>query len=410
MLTFNYEARNTSTGQKVKAQVQADTERSAAKLIQEQGLAPLSITVQKESSSRNPKKIKSKDKVLFARQLSTLVNAGLPIMQSLRSVQQQTTNKALKLVIDDIIASVEGGGSLADSLKKHPQVFSEVFVSMVAAGEASGTLDKSLDRLALQQEKDAEVLSKIKGAMIYPLVVIFIMIAVVGFMIVGVLPQVKGLYEGLGAGQMPIITRILLWISDVIIQFWYIFLILIIGLVIFGRRWLKTPNGKRFLDKVKLTLKPINRLFMKIYMARFSRTGATLIASGVPLIQMLEITGNAVANSYIKESIDKAKDQVKGGNSLADSLKGDPYFPELVPNMLQIGEQSGAIEGMMSKIADYYEKEVDNEIKNISTIIEPALMIVLGVVALTNCCGGIVANLRVGRQDLLIKNSLQIIN
>jgi type IV pilus assembly protein PilC len=382
MLTFDYEARNPATGQKVKAQVQADNERSAARLIQDQGLAPLSITVQQQASSRSPRKVKAKDKVLFARQLSTLVNAGLPLVQSLRSVQQQTTNKVFKVVIDDVIGSVEGGQSLANALKKHPQIFSEVFVSMIAAGEASGTLDSTLERLAVQQEKDAEVLSKIKGAMIYPLVVVFVMLAVLTFMLVGVLPQVKGLYENLSAGQMPFITRLLMGLSGIIIKFWYVFVILIIGLAVFLRRWLRTSNGTRFMDKFKLKVKPINRLFMKFYMARFSRTGATLIASGVPLIQTLEITGNAVSNSYVKESIDRATEQVKGGKSLADSLNGDPYFLELVPNMIKIGEQSGAIESMMSKTADYYEKEVDTEIRNITSIIEPALMIVLGVVAL----------------------------
>lgn len=382
MLTFDYEARNPATGQKVKAQVQADNERSAARLIQEQGLAPLSITVQQQTSSLSPKKVKSKDKVLFARQLSTLVNAGLPLMQSLRSVQRQTTNKVLKVAIDDVISSVEGGQSLATALKKHPRIFSEVFVSMIAAGEASGTLDNALDRLAIQQEKDAEVLSKIKGAMIYPLVVIFVMIAVLTFMIVGVLPQVKGLYDSLSAGQMPLITRILLWFSSLVIKYWWVLVIAVVAVVIFGRRWLKTPGGKRLVDKIKLKVKPINRLFMKFYMARFSRTGATLIASGVPLIQTLEITGNAISNSYVKESIDRATEQVKGGKSLADSLNGDPYFLELVPNMIKIGEQSGTIESMMSKTADYYEKEVDTEIRNITSIIEPALMIILGVVAL----------------------------
>lgn len=382
MLTFDYEARNPSTGQKIKAQVQADSERSAAKLLQEQGLAPLSIKAQESSNERSYKKIKVKDKVLLARQLSTLVNAGLPVVQSLRSVQKQSPNKVLKLALEDIVASVEGGKSLADSLKKYPQIFNAVFVSMIAAGEASGTLDTTLDRLAIQQEKDAEVLSKIRGAMIYPLVVVFIMIAVLGFMLVGVLPQVKSLYEGLGAGQMPLITRILLWCSDVVIKFWWLLAILIIGLGVFGRRWFKSPAGKRYADMLKLKLKPINRLFMKVYMARFARTGATLVASGVPLIQTLQITGDAVNNSYVQESINHAAEQVKGGKSLADSLQGDPYFLELVPNMLKIGEQSGAIEQMMSKTADYYEKEVDTEIKNISTIIEPALMVILGIVAL----------------------------
>jgi type IV pilus assembly protein PilC len=208
------------------------------------------------------------------------------------------------------------------------------------------------------------------------------MIAVVGFMIIKVLPQVKTLYAGIPGATLPVLTRVLLAVSSFVTHFWWIFLILLILAVVFGSRWMKTVGGKRFSDRIKISLPPINRLYMKMYMARFSRTGATLVASGVPLIQMLEITGEAVSNVYIKESLNKAMIQVKGGKALSDALTGDPNFLELVPNMLHIGEQSGSMEAMMSKTADYYEKEVDNEIKTVSTIIEPVMMIILGVVAL----------------------------
>jgi len=382
MLTFEYEARNTATGQKVKAEVQADNERTAAKLIQEQGLAPLTITVQKEGGASRFKKIKSKDKILFARQLSTLVNAGLPLMQSLRLVQKQTANKPLRSVIGGVISDIEAGSTLAAALKRYPVVFNNIFVNMVAAGEASGTLDKSLEKLATQQEKDAEILSKIKGALAYPVVVVLVMLAVVTFMIVSVLPQVKSLYEGIPGANLPLVTRVLLAISSFVTNFWWVFIILIILAVVFGSRWIRTVGGKRFVDKIKITTPPLSQLYMKMYMARFSRTGSTLIASGVPLIQMLEITGQSINNVYIEESVNKAIVQVKGGKSLAESLMGDPNFLELVPNMLKIGEQSGAMEDMLAKTADYYEKEVDNEIKAVSSIIEPVLMICLGLVAL----------------------------
>ncbi|HUD03735.1 MAG TPA: type II secretion system F family protein [Patescibacteria group bacterium] len=382
MLNFEYTARNTATGQKIKAQVQADNERSAAKLIQEQGLAPLTIKLQKTGGKSYFKRIKAKDRVLFARQLSTLVNAGLPLVQSLRMVQKQSTSKPLQAVIGDVVTDVEAGKTLASALEKHPLVFGLVFTNMVAAGETSGTLDTALERLANQQEKDAEILSKIRGALAYPVIVILVMIAVVGFMIIKVLPQVKTLYAGIPGATLPVLTRVLLAVSSFVTHFWWIFLILLILAVVFGSRWMKTVGGKRFSDRIKISLPPINRLYMKMYMARFSRTGATLVASGVPLIQMLEITGEAVSNVYIKESLNKAMIQVKGGKALSDALTGDPNFLELVPNMLHIGEQSGSMEAMMSKTADYYEKEVDNEIKTVSTIIEPVMMIILGVVAL----------------------------
>jgi type IV pilus assembly protein PilC len=382
MLTFNYEARNTATGQKVKSTVQADNERAAARLIQEQGLSVLTIKVQADNSKGLFNRVKTKDKILFARQLSTLINAGLPLMQSLRMVQKQTTSKPLKVVINEVIVDVEAGKSFGDALKKHPRVFNTIFTSLVAAGEASGTLDATLERLANQQEKDAEIVAKVRGAMIYPLIVILVMLAVVTFMIVSVLPQVKVLYNGIPGASLPFLTVALLAVSDFIIKFWWLILIVLAVAAVFTTRWARTIAGKRFFDKAKMRMPPFGPLFMKVYMARFSRTGSTLVASGVPLIQMLEITGASINNVYIEESVHRAITKVKAGKSLADALDGDPNFLELVPNMIRIGEQSGSLEDMLSKTADYYEKEVDNQVKTISTIIEPVLMVMLGVIAL----------------------------
>ncbi len=382
MLTYRYEARNPATGQKVKAQVQAENEKSAARLIQEQGLAPLSIVQEDKGSGGLFKRVKTKDRILFARQLSTLINAGLPLVQSLRMVQKQSQSKQLQSQLNDVISDVESGQSFASALERHPQTFGTVFTSLVAAGEVSGTLDGSLERLAMQQEKDAEIQSKVRGAMIYPIIVLLVMVAVVAFMLVSVLPQVKVLYDGLPGAQLPILTTVLLAVSSFIIHFWWIFIILAILAAVFGTRWARTVGGKRFVDKVKMKMPPFGPLFMKVYMARFARTGSTLVASGVPLLQMLDITALSINNVYIQESISRAIVQVKGGKSLADSLEGDPNFLELVPNMLRIGEQSGSVEAMLTKTADYYEKEVDDQVKAISTIIEPLLMIVLGIVAL----------------------------
>lgn len=384
MLTFEYTARNSKTGEKVKSEVAAENEHAAAKLIQDQGLSPLSIKAQIGSDKGFGKllnRIKPADKVLFSRQLSTLINAGLPLVQSLRNVASQTQNKALRSIINQVISDVEGGAALSSAMGRHPGAFNKVFISMVAAGEASGTLDKALERLANQQEKDAEIISKVKGAMIYPAVVMAVMGLVVGFMIVKVLPQVEVLYNDLPGATLPLVTRILLFVSHTITKFWYIF-IAVVGVagVLLGR-WAKTDGGKQVFDKLKMTAWPIGKLFMKVYMARFSRTGATLVSSGVPLLQMLQITGEAINNVHIETSLRKASDKVKGGKALSDSLEGDPNFLPLVPNMLRIGEQSGALEAMLEKVADYYEKEVDTEIRNISSIIEPALMVILGVFA-----------------------------
>ncbi|HZM64194.1 MAG TPA: type II secretion system F family protein [Candidatus Saccharimonadales bacterium] len=384
MLSFRYTARDPSTGQYVKAEVQAESEQAASRLISREGLVPIDITLAEKSTKGirgRFNRIKIKEKVLFSRQLATLINAGLPLVQSLRTVNQQTTSKPLKVVVSKVVADVEAGSTLADAMNKHPKAFNQIYVSMIAAGEASGTLDKALERLAIQQEKDADLISKVRGAMVYPIIVILVMVGVVGFMVVQVLPQVEVLYEGLPGASLPLITTILLGVSHFIINFWWVVILLLAVGIFFTTRWARTVAGKRVVDKLKMKLWPFGPLFMKMYMARFSRTGTTLVASGVPLIQMLEITSNSVNNVYIQDSIHSATDKVKGGKSLADALTHDPYFLELVPNMLRIGEQSGSMEQMLGKTAEYYEKEVDDQIKTISTIIEPVLMVLLGVMA-----------------------------
>lgn len=382
MLTFNYEATNSKTGQKVKAKVEADDEQTAARLIREQGLTPLSIRVEKSGSASSFKRIKSKDKVLFSRQLSTLINAGLPLVQSLRQVSNQTTNKALKTIINQVNNDIESGSAFSKSLEKYPQVFNRVYISLVEAGEASGTLDASLERLATQQEKDADIVSKVRGALAYPCIVLLVMAAVVGFMLVKVLPEVQSIYNGISGVQLPILTRVLLGISHFVTHFWWITLIILVVAIFLLNRWAKTVGGKSSIDLAKMKAGPIGKLYMKMYMARFARTGNTLIGSGVPLIQVLEICADAVDNVHISDSLHKAIDKVKGGKALSEAIRSDPNFLELVPNMIKIGEDSGAMEAMLDKTADYYEKEVDNEIKAISTIIEPFLMVIMGVVAL----------------------------
>lgn len=385
MLTYSYSARDPATGQKVTSEVQADNEQAAAKLIRQEGLSPLDIKVADVKSVKGIKgffnKVKARDRVLFSRQLSTLINAGLPLVQSLRSVGNQTTSKQLKLIVNKIISDVEAGTPLSVAMAKHPQVFNRVYISLIAAGEASGTLDQALDRLAVQQEKDAELISKVRGAMIYPIIVLVVMFAVITFMIVSVLPQVEELYKDLPGANLPFLTRVLLGVSNFTIKYWWLLLIILAVGIFFTSRWARTLGGKRVIDKLKMRMWPIGPLFMKMYMARFARTGTTLVSTGVPLIQTLEITGDAVNNIHIEESLKKATEKVKGGKALSEALTNDPNFLELVPNMLRIGEQSGTIEQMLSKTADYYEHEVDSQIKTISTIIEPVLMVILGIMA-----------------------------
>lgn len=384
MVMFKYIARDPATGKKVEGSLQADNEKTVAKILKGQGYALLEAEVEESTDffSKISGRITTKDKVIFSRQLSTLINAGLPLVQSLRSVLNQTNNKRLQSILNDVISSVEGGKAFAASLQEHPRVFDQVFTNLVAAGEASGTLDAALERIANQQEKDSELASKVRGAMIYPVIVILVMIAVVTFMLVSVLPQVEELYSGIPGARLPFVTRMLLAISSFMMSYWWV-LVIVIAVLVFGTtKWARTIGGKQVVDKLKLNMWPIGSLFKKMYMARFSRTGTTLVSSGVPLIQVLDITSRSINNVHVEESIKHATEKVKGGKALSESLQGDVNFLDLVPNMLKIGEDSGALEKMMEKTADYYEKEVDNQIKSISTIIEPLLMVVLGVVAI----------------------------
>lgn len=384
MQTFIYTARDTKTGKKITAEVEADSDKIAARLLNERGLAPLEIKPKGETGTARGllKRIPTKDKVIFSRQLSTLMNAGLPLVQSLNTVKGQTGNNALKEVIGKVVAEVETGSSLANALGQHPKVFDNVYVSLVAAGEASGTLDVSLARLADQQEKDKEIISKIRGALIYPAIVLLVLVGVVVFMLTSVLPQVQNLYSGLPDAKLPALTSGLLALSDLILKFWWIILLLVIVGGYLGFRWSRTPGGRRWLDHFKMTAPAIGPLYMKLYMARFARVSATLVGSGVPMIKMLATTAEAVDNIHIEESIARATEQVKGGKSLSQSLSGDSNFLDLVPNMINIGEQSGSLDKMLAKLADYYEKEVDNQIRSISTVIEPALMVVVGIITL----------------------------
>jgi type IV pilus assembly protein PilC len=382
MLTFNYEAKNSKTGQKIKAKVEADSEQAASKLIRSQGLVPIQIKVEKSGANGRFTRIRAKDKILFSRQLSTLINAGLPLAQSLRQVAQQTTNKPLKIIVNQIISDVEGGSAFSVALAKHPKVFNRVYISLVAAGETSGTLDTGLERLAFQQEKDADILSKVRGALIYPLIILLVMCGVVLFMIIKVLPAIQGIYSSIPGTKLPILTRLLLDISHFVIHDWWLAILIVGLLTFFGSRWARTLGGRSAIDFLKMRAWPAGPLFMKLYMARFARTATTLVSSGVPLIQVLEITAESVDNVHIADSLHKAIEKVKGGKALSASIDGDRNFLQLVPNMIRIGEESGAMEEMLGKVADYFEKEVDNEVKAISTIIEPVMMVIMGVVAI----------------------------
>jgi type IV pilus assembly protein PilC len=383
MRKFDYQARDGSTNKIVKATVQAESENAAAKLLIAQGFTPLDIKEVNEGGNiigRLTGRITTKDKIVFTRQLATLIGAGLPLSQSMRTVLEQTENKRLQAVVEDIVTSIEGGKSLTDSFAKHPEVFDKVFLALIAAGEASGTLDESLRRLAAQQEKDAATMSKIKGALTYPVIVLIVIFGVMAFMFFTVVPQVEKLYVDMKK-SLPFLTQVMVSTADFVINFWWLVIIILGAALYFFMQYLKTDGGIKFKDTFKLNVPLFGTMFRKLYMARLARTGQTLLSTGVAMLDMLRITSEAVNNSIISASIDRAAEKVKGGKALSTSLQTEDYILPLVPQMIKIGEQSGKIDDMMGKTAQVYEDELDEEIKAISTAIEPILMVVLAVVA-----------------------------
>ena len=383
MKKYDYEARDSASNKIVKSVVQADSENAAAKLLTAQGFVPLKIELQDDKTNffaRFSGRITTKDRVVFTRQLATLIGAGLPLAQSLRTVQEQTTNKRMQEIVQEIISDVEGGKSLSDSFAKHPEAFNKVYVALVSAGETSGTMDDSLKRLAAQQEKEAAMMSKIRGAMMYPSIVLVVIILVIGFMLFTVVPQVEGLYRDLNKG-LPFVTLMMIKVANFFSSLWWLVILAMIIGGYFLAQYLKTEQGIRTKDIFKLNVPLFKGMFRKMYMARFARTGQVLLSTGVPMLDMLRITSDAVNNVIISESILRASDKVKGGKALSASLSNEDYFLAMVPQMIKIGEQSGKIDEMMGKTAQVYEDELDEEIRALSTAIEPVLMVFLAIVA-----------------------------
>lgn len=375
MITFNYKARDTNTGKIIRSTVQGNNEAAAARVLMAQGIVPIEMTPAGSGGSLRSR-VSSKDRVIFTRQLSTMLNAGLPLAQSLATVQDQTNNKALKSIIADVVGSINGGASLSDALSKYPKVFNTVYIALVNAGETSGTLDQSLARLADQQEHDADQLGKVRGAMVYPAIVMVVIIAVVVFMLVSLIPQVTSMYDDLGK-TLPTSTAILMGIVDFFAKYWYIIVVVLGFTIFFARRWLATEGGRKAWDTFKLNMPLFSTLFRKLYMSRFSRTSEVLLRSGVSMMETLKISADAVNNVVVKEEILQAVGKVKNGKALSDSLTGQDYILPFVPQMIRIGETSGSIDEMLDKVADYYDKEVDNTIASISTLIEPILMVAM---------------------------------
>ncbi len=379
MKHYNYRAKEKSTGKIVKGGIQAENERLAGRLIVEQGLIPESIV---EEGKTNPfvkmnNIITAKDHITFTRQLATLIGAGLPLSSSLRTVVEQTENKGMKAVGEEILASAESGKSLYESFSAHPDVFNGVYLALIKAGEKSGTLDLALKRLADQEEQDAAMIGKIRGALVYPAIILVVIIAVLLFMMFAVVPQVRDLYTDMGE-ELPVITQALVNMTDFVVNFWWLILLIVIGAAAGTFYYVKrTQSGRRMADAFKIHVPLFGILFRKLYVARFARTAEMLLSTGVPMVDSISIAISSVSNSVVEDEYMKSVELIKGGKSLTESLVDLKYMLPLVPQMAGIGEESGKIDEMLGKAATVYENELYDQINNISTMIEPILMVVM---------------------------------
>jgi len=386
MRKYEYKAKDKGTGKIVTGTVQAENENSAGKVLVDQGYVPIKIAIKEEGGwfSRLTNRVSSKQRIIFTRQFATLIGAGIPLANSLRMVAEQTEDKPTRDMVEDILAQVESGKTLYQAFSRYPEVFNKVYLALIAAGEASGTLDISLKRLADQQEKDANMMSKIRGAMTYPAIVLLVIIVVIIFMMVAVVPQVENLYRDLGE-ELPGLTQFLVNMSNFVMNFWW-FILLIIGFFVwFFIQFNKTETGKRVMAKVKLNVPIFKGLFQRLYNARFARTAQMLLSAGVPMLDAITISSEAMNNVILEEEMMEVAQVVRAGKPLSSGLKGKPYILPLLPQMAATGEQSGKIDEMLGKAAKVYEDELDERIAAISTMIEPILMVILAVVA-----GGIV--------------------
>ena len=401
MATFAYSGR-TRAGQTVSGERMAESIDAAVAALRREQILVTQINPVKEAKAAGPAKVKSKrvnakNLAVFTRQFSVMIDAGLPLVQCLEILGTQEEDKAFASVILATRGDVESGMSLADAMKRHPKTFDALFTNMIAAGEAGGILDTILKRLATYIEKAVKLKSQVKSAMVYPIAVIVIAGLVVGVILWKVIPTFASLFAGLGA-TLPLPTRIVIAASNGMVQFVPFFIPAVIALVFGFRTFYGTPSGRRMVDATVLRMPVLGNLMRKIAVARFCRTLSTLLASGVSILEALDITARTAGNAIVEEAIMLTRKSIEGGDTIAAPLKETHVFPPMVVQMIGVGEATGALDTMLQKIADFYEEEVDVAVAGLLTLLEPIMIAFLGGVV-----GGIVIAMYLPIFDLISK-------
>lgn len=379
MPAFAYTARESSSGREIRNVIEAATEQAAIASLLNKNLLVVSIQEKVGKTGKTGGgSVGLQDIVVFTRQLATMIDAGLAMVQSLQALAEQTNNKVMKDVIKDVTARVEGGDSFSDSLTKHPKVFNRLYVSMVGAGERGGLLAEILSRLATYLENTARLRKKVKSAMMYPVAVTTIAIAITMFLLIKVVPVFGEIYSGFGA-KLPGPTQFLINLSD-LLRSWFIVVLAAMGAAVWG--WLyfiKTPQGRWFWDSRRIKLPMFGAIAHKICLARFTRTFASLIRSGIPILEVLQIVSSTVGNVVMEKAIRASADDIERGESITTALGKHPVFPSMVIRMITAGEQTGQIDRMMEKVADFLDEEIETTLSGLTSLIEPLLIVFLGV-------------------------------
>jgi type IV pilus assembly protein PilC len=379
MPVFEYTARNASTGQILKGTLDVPTRDDVLKHIKQQKMIVVNVREQPKSVLSRPKAIKTRDLVIFTRQFATMINAGLPLVQSLDILAKQTENKALADVTRQVVFDVESGHTLADAFSKHPKAFPELYVNMVAAGEAGGILDTILLRLAGFLEKSDALMRKVKGAMVYPGVIMSVAAIAVAVLLIFVIPTFQKMFASVGM-ELPLPTRIVIGMSDFLINYWWALIVIVVAVVWAIRTYYKTSDGQLRIDTMLLNAPVLGDLLRKSAVSRFTRTLGTLISSGVSILDGLEITAKTAGNRVIHDAVMASRQSIAGGETISAPLEKSKVFPPMVISMIAVGEQTGGLDEMLSKIADFYDEEVDVAVSALLSLMEPMMIVVLGVI------------------------------
>jgi len=369
----------TATGAAASGEIAASSQADVVAALRQKKIIPTSIKVKEEKKGLGLLGIRVSRRALavFTRQFATMLNAGLPLLSCLEILAKQTESQALRRVLGEVRTDVEGGLSLADALRRQPKVFDNLYVNMVESGETGGALDVILVRLANYLEKSAALVRKIRGAMIYPVIILLVAILAIAILLIFVIPIFAQMFEGVGA-ELPPMTRMVVGMSN-FLKVWALpLLIIFIALFTIIRRWHKTESGAKAIDPILLKLPVFGNLLRKQAIARLSRTLSTLLSSGVPIIDALEITAKSSGNWVVEDAVLKARSSIKGGENIADPLTKTSVFPPMVTQMIAIGEASGGLDEMLAKVADFYDAEVDQAVENLTSALEPVIMVVLG--------------------------------